>query len=328
MHHALHGAGRHLAPPDIRRFGFVELTTDEPDGAGETLRRLGFSAVGSHRNRAATLFRQGSIYLLVSADRAGYARQFRTAHGTSVCALSLHVDDSPHTMEFAEAVGAQRYRKSLANELDVNIPALVGPGHLLVYLVDSFAEDVFHHLEFKPASNDEMIGGDAGLQSLDRLTLCVDPEYAESCLNFYRDALDLHEDTGRSPPQVSTSEAPRCLLLQKGDAGIEIPIGNDAAADDSLGEVRMLHFATRDIQASITRLQAAGIEFVEPELESGSNHPSRQASAELDSPLIQCTESPKGTGSELLLSARTVPLLGPVSIQLCQTQTLKSKQDA
>lgn len=313
MHQALYRPGRHPAPPAILNLGFIELTTDQPDLTGGTLSRLGFSAVGTHRNRPATLYRQGAIHILLSADRAGYARQFRNAHSTSACAFALQVDDAPYALEYAESSGAQRHRKNLANELDVNIPALVGPGQTLVYLMDEFAEDVFQQLEFKPASNDGSYAGDCGLTGIEQITLYVDQEYAEPCVEFYRHALNLTERKGCLPTWDVASRTAQCLGLENGHGCINFEItGGPRRAN--MGEVGVIHLATSDIHTSVDRLRSHSIEFSTP-CASGADAAGTLGN---DPKVIQSVGGEPLKASPALLRARTMPILGDISIELVQ----------
>lgn len=314
MHQALYGPDRNSAPPGIQKLGFIEVTTEEPERVDDIMSRLGFSAVGSHRNRAATLYRQGSAHILVSSDRAGYARQFRNLHQTSACAFALHVDDAPATLEYAECSGAQRYRKHLANELDVNIPALIGPGHTLVYLMDEFAEDVFQQLEFKPASNDGSFSGDCGVTSIEQITLRVGREFADSCMQFYRHALGLHPGKACTPAWGRTEPSGLCLALESGTAGIDFEL-NDRNSHADTGEVGVIQLATADIHASVACLQAHQIAFARGDgRKSEKDHPVMASEQ-----LVQKVVAKPGQQQSSLLRARTLPVLGRICIELVQT---------
>lgn len=313
MHQALHRPDRHPVPPSFQRLGFIELTTDEPDQMAEILSRLGFSAAGAHRTRPATLFRQGAIHILVSSDRAGYARQFRNLHSTSACAYALQVDDAPAALEYAEYAGAHRYRKNLANELDVNIPALVGPGQTLVYLMDDFAEDVFQQLEFKPASNDDKFSGDCGLVSIEQITLQVGHEFADSCLRFYRHALCLQQSKDCLPPWMNIEESGRCLAVGGGHDCIDFRLTSETDQAGT-GQIAVIHLSTADLSASVQRLLAQDIAFAEPD----GQPPETGSSAGAAGRFIQKVFTPRDKGQRPLFRARTLPILGNISIELVE----------
>lgn len=311
MQQALQAFIRKHSAPEIRGFGFVEITTKEPDHCARKLRMLGFSAVGAHRNRAATLYRQGSILILLSADPAGYARQFQNTHGTSVCAFAVHVDDAPDALEYAELSGAQRYRKALHHELDVNIPALVGPAHVLVYMVDHLGDDIFHQLEFKTASNNDDLAADCGLKSIEQITLHSSSEYFGPCIQFYRDALGLREAARRE------NQASLHLCLESDGALLNFET-SDSETSPCLGEIRTIQLATEDIQGSVAHLLERGVKFVRRNSEEDNPHSGRRNDRKSSHGIIQIPNPSPGTAGPNVLVAQTLPVLGNVSFELVQ----------
>src|SRR5712664_2208452 len=68
--------------------------------------------------------------------KEGFAHGFNIAHGTSVCAMALRVDDASATLDRAVKLLDKPFRQAVGpGELD--IPAVRGLGGSLLYFVDS-----------------------------------------------------------------------------------------------------------------------------------------------------------------------------------------------
>src|SRR3546814_16618306 len=78
-------------PMGINGFEFVEFAA--PKGQGEAmrdyLRKLGFTAVARHKDRAITLFRQGTINFLLNEQPDSFASRFAEQHGPSACGFAI-----------------------------------------------------------------------------------------------------------------------------------------------------------------------------------------------------------------------------------------------
>src|SRR5262249_20396761 len=107
--------GLPVLPPraHCRGIDFVEFTFDEANAAAfETaLAALGFAKAGVHKSKAVTRWQQGDINLVVNSDKEGFAHSFNITHGSSVCALSLKVDDAAVAVERATSLLDQPYRQ-------------------------------------------------------------------------------------------------------------------------------------------------------------------------------------------------------------------------
>ena len=92
---------------------FVEFAVDEGSAIGfeKTLTGLGFKKAGIHRSKSVTRWRQGDINIVMNSDKEGFAHSFNIAHGTSVCALGLRVDDASKTVGRAIALLDQPFRQ-------------------------------------------------------------------------------------------------------------------------------------------------------------------------------------------------------------------------
>src|SRR5262249_23354630 len=96
---------RPLPPPRVGGIECLEFAMDEGAAAGfeQTLEGLAFARAGIHRSKDVTHWRQGDVNIIVNREKEGFAHSFNIAHGPSVCALALRVDDAAATV--ARAVG-------------------------------------------------------------------------------------------------------------------------------------------------------------------------------------------------------------------------------
>jgi 4-hydroxyphenylpyruvate dioxygenase-like putative hemolysin len=90
---------------------FIELAAPDPMPPTGFLSRSGFSTVGRHRFNDVTLYRQGRINLLVSADLPSLARSFVNVRASSVRAnchscLLVRPSAGPLTFEFVQRIDA------------------------------------------------------------------------------------------------------------------------------------------------------------------------------------------------------------------------------
>ncbi|RMP48006.1 4-hydroxyphenylpyruvate dioxygenase, partial [Pseudomonas amygdali pv. lachrymans] len=74
------------------------------------MQRLGFAKLGQHRSKAVSLLGQGDIKIVLNAEPYSFAHSFFEAHGPSLCATALRVDDGHQSLERARAFKGQPYR--------------------------------------------------------------------------------------------------------------------------------------------------------------------------------------------------------------------------
>ncbi|SER19416.1 bifunctional sugar phosphate isomerase/epimerase/4-hydroxyphenylpyruvate dioxygenase family protein [Sphingobium sp. YR768] len=125
------------APQPMLGAEFVEFTADGVSSArlGSTLASLGFTLAGEHRHKKVTRWRQGNVNLVVNAEPKGFASAYRTAHGSSICAIGVRVKDKAAVLARAAALGIKAYSPE-GRPGRMAMPALRGVGGSLVYLID------------------------------------------------------------------------------------------------------------------------------------------------------------------------------------------------
>ena len=86
-----------------------------------------------------TRWSQGAINLVLNSDKDGFAHSHQLAHGPSVCAMCLKVDDATATLDRAEKLRDTPFRQAVGPG-ELEIPAVRGLGGSLLYFVDPKSE--------------------------------------------------------------------------------------------------------------------------------------------------------------------------------------------
>src|SRR3954471_24904777 len=164
-----------LNPMGTRGFEFVEFTGPDPATLDRTFRLLGFQPVAQHRSKPVTLYRQGDINFILNAEKDGFPAAFAAAHGPSVCAIGIRVDDAPAALRRAQALGA-KVLLSEAGPMEVTLPAVEGIGGSRIFFIDRFGpEGSIYDIDFRPMPAPdgdpvERKPAGAGLKIVDHLT--------------------------------------------------------------------------------------------------------------------------------------------------------------
>jgi 4-hydroxyphenylpyruvate dioxygenase len=266
---AVPGIRRLPAQAAVAGVEFLECAMDDGAATGfeSFLGQLGFARAGIHRSKEVTHWRQGDINIVVNREKEGFAHSFNIAHGSSVCAMALRVDDAATAVERALRLLDRPFRQAVGPG-ELNIPAVRGVGGSLLYFVDGkSALGRLWQVDFAPVEADG--GGDAGLTRVDHLSQSMVYEEMLTWLLFYTSLLDL-----RKAPVLDVIDPGGVVQSQ----AVESPAGDfrlvlnasqsrqTLAArfiDDFFGSgVQQIALASRDIFASVARLAANGVAFL------------------------------------------------------------------
>jgi 4-hydroxyphenylpyruvate dioxygenase len=275
-----------VLPPRVhaRAIEFVEFAANEEESPqlASLFASLGFSAVGKHRHKDVTRWRQNGINFVINSEPDSFARAYDGLHGASVCALGLTVDDVGSAMRRAEGLRiAQPHIPSEPGEL--LMPAVLGVGGSLLYLMEEGAETDVWDREFEPT---RATGSNAGLLRVDHIAQTMQYEEMLSWMLYYVSLFDLAK---ASPVQI-----PDPLGLVQSQA-IESPEGglrftlNGSASHQTLSArflqgfggagIQHIALATADIFASARRLRELGLQMLPI---PGNYYEDLQARFELD----------------------------------------------
>ena len=183
--------------PTVEAVEFIEFAVDETERHNfiALLRGLGFSLIGKHRSKDATLFTQGNIRIVVNSDKEGFAHSYNMSHGTSVCAIALRVSDARTTVERAKALLEEPYAGAIGPG-ELQLPAVRGLGGSLIYFVDEKSDLArWSEVDFEPVAE---TGSDVGLRSIDHISQTMQYEEMLTWLLFYTSLLT----TSKLPAQA------------------------------------------------------------------------------------------------------------------------------
>ena len=257
-----------LFPPRARARGveFIEFAAneDEAQQLGALFGSLGFTAAGRHRHKDVTRWRQNGINFVINSEPESFARAYDGMHGASVCALGLSVEDVASTLRRAEGLRIGQFTPRVEPG-EPPIPALLGVGGSLLYLMEAGTESEVWDREFDTVSGASRAHG-AGLLRVDHIAQTMQYEEMLSWLLYYTSLFDL----GKAP---AVQIADPLGLVQS--QAIESPEGglrftlNGSASHQTLSArflqgfggagIQHIALATADICASARRLKELGL---------------------------------------------------------------------
>lgn len=136
-------------PLGLEGIEFVEYATLRPQALGQVLEQLGFRPVARHRSREVTLYRQGSMNLVVNAHPDD-ARVSATEGGAPVLsAVAFRVRDARQAHARCLALGAWA-TPAHAQAMELNIPGIEGPGSSHFFFVDRYRDFSIYDIDFLP----------------------------------------------------------------------------------------------------------------------------------------------------------------------------------
>src|SRR3954453_9488611 len=103
-------------------FEFVEYTAPNVAQLHALFEQMGFRAVGRHRSKDVTLYRQGETSFVVNAEPGGHGARFAQTHGPGACAMACRVKDAPAAYRALIARGAKPFQNQIG-PMELNIPA-------------------------------------------------------------------------------------------------------------------------------------------------------------------------------------------------------------
>ncbi|MEJ5220339.1 TIM barrel protein [Cognatishimia sp. D5M38] len=247
---------------------FVEFASrgDEARDLESLLSALAFEKVGTHLNKAVTLWQQGDIRIVINEETSGHAASMWSARGTSVCDLGIKVADATAATERAKALGADPFAQPLGPG-ELPIPAIKGLSGSLMHLLDDTADmDQVWSREF--ASDATPTG--AGMTHIDHLAQTMSYDEMLSWSLFYTSLFDMQ----KSPiaDVIDPDGLVRSQVVETKDGALKVTLnGADThrtLAGSFLAEtfgasVQHVALATQDIFATLATLKERGFETLE-----------------------------------------------------------------
>jgi 4-hydroxyphenylpyruvate dioxygenase len=246
---------------------FLEFAVDETS-AQELARlftQLGFRHAGEHKSKAVSRWTQGAINLVINREKEGFAHSHLIAHGPSVCAIGLKIENANATFDRARKLRDTPFRQTVGPG-ELEIPCVRGLGGSLLYFLDASSE-LAHvwDIEFVPSRAGERNGG-AGLVAIDHVSQSMHYEEMLSWLLFYTSLLEVTRT-----PQLDITDPGgivRSQVIETEDGALRVVL-NASQSQQTLSSrflrdyfgsgVQHVAFATSDLLATVRRLRANGV---------------------------------------------------------------------
>jgi 4-hydroxyphenylpyruvate dioxygenase len=327
-----------LNPMGTRGFEFVEFTGPDPATLDRTFRLLGFQPIARHRSKNVTLYRQGDVNFILNGEKGGFSGAFAAAHGPSVCAIGIRVDDAPAALRRAQALGA-KVLLSDAGPMEVTLPAVEGIGGSRIFFIDRFGQDSsIYDIDFRPLHDvdGKPLGrhpAGSGLKLVDHLTNNVYRGRMDFWAEFYERLFNFREIRYFDIEGKLTGLKSRAMTSP--DGNIRIPI-NESADDKSQIEeylraykgegIQHIALSTDDIYATVEQLRANGVTLMAPppatyyELldQRLPDHGEDVSKLQALGILMDGSPTHDGKSGGLLLQIFTETMVGPIFFEIIQ----------
>jgi 4-hydroxyphenylpyruvate dioxygenase len=245
-------------PVGIDGIEFIEFATSQPQALGGVLQKMGFAPVARHRSREVTLYRQGSMNLIVNAHGVGGAEPPKSP---MVAAIALRVRDAGVAFQHCLDLGAWEM-PTRASAMELHIPGIHGVGDSLVYFVDRYRDFSIYDVDFVYQENaDRQPAPVAGLHWFG-VVQAILPDRTPDWLDYYRalfgfEVLPRGQYFGVLPKGTLLQSPCRKFYLQL----IEPPPGAEEVQWEE-GLVRV-GLGAPDVPKAVKALQARGAVFVD-----------------------------------------------------------------
>ncbi|CAB3773680.1 4-hydroxyphenylpyruvate dioxygenase [Burkholderia sp. MSh2] len=245
-------------------FAFVEFVSARPMELVGLFEHFGFRLYGKSKS-GVFMMTQGAAVFLVNGNPNAFERR----HGASVRAMGIRVDDANLAHAQALAGGALPASAVVEGEFVVDAPTILGIGDSLVYFVDTeFAGNFSMPVD---ARNGATV--DANILAVDHTSNIVHPGNLDKWANFYRDTFGFAEKQYLEVKGHMSGMRARSMVSPCGRVSIPVAAAahdrpgvlnqNDEFIRDYGGEgIQHIALLTSDIEDTIRKLAAAGIEFM------------------------------------------------------------------
>jgi 4-hydroxyphenylpyruvate dioxygenase len=255
-------------PPRVHARGveFLEFAANEAEvpQLEALFASLGFTAAGRHRSKDVTRWKQNAINFVINSEPDSFARAYDATHGASVCALGLSVENVAGALERAQGLHISQFTPRAAPG-ELMIPAVLGVGGSLIYLMESGTEGDIWEREFEVAPGGAHATG-AGLLRVDHVAQTMHYEEMLSWLLYYSSLFDLTK-----APAVQVAD-PLGLVqsqaIESPEGGLRFTLNGSASHQtlsarflQGFGGAGVQHIAltTTDIFATARRLKELGL---------------------------------------------------------------------
>ena len=250
-------------PAGLDGIEFIEYATARPQALGQVLETMGFRPIARHRSREVLLYRQGSLNVVVNAHPADALAASQGSDAPVISAIALRVRDVRAAFRHVVDHGAWDV-PARAELMELNIPAIHGPGGSRIYFVDRYKEFSIYDVDFVPIPTvDPHPPATAGMHFFG-IVQYIGSERSDDWIEYYGElfgaTLIPEEQRFGILPKGSLLRVPgtdprNAFMLQLVEPEIFL-----------LGAQERLHrigLGVPDVMAAVQELRSRGVEFVE-----------------------------------------------------------------
>lgn len=247
-------------PLDLDGIEFIEYATMRPQALGQVLEAMGFRPVARHRSREILLYRQGGMNLVVNAHPDD-ARASATEGGHPVLsAVAFRVRDARLAHARCVELGAWE-APSHAQAMELNIPAIHGPGGSHFFFVDRHNDFSVYDIDFLPIPTvnprPPAVAGNAFFGVVQYIGL----ERSAEWLSFYEHMFGFSEIA--DDQRFGVMPAGKLMRSPCGQFMWQLvePVGLDD--DDGRERMQRVGIGAADVAAAVAALRGRGVQFVD-----------------------------------------------------------------
>ncbi len=240
---------------------FVEFATLQPQALGAVLQMIGFVPIARHRSREVTLYRQGTMNVVVNAHPDALPGMSSPGGTPTLSAMALRVRDAGQAWRHAQELGAWEM-PTRASAMELNIPGIRGVGDSLIYFVDRYRDFTIYDVDFVPLPGvDQHPPALAGLHYFG-IVQTIWPDRSDDWVDFYTHlfgfgVLPHGQYFGVLPKGTLLASPCHKFYLQL----IEPPTGSaDMQWDERLLRIG---FGAPDVLAATHALRQRGVAFID-----------------------------------------------------------------
>ncbi|MCX6119451.1 MAG: VOC family protein, partial [Proteobacteria bacterium] len=174
-------------------FEFVEFASSNPNKLHKLFLDLGFSKLKRHTKQNIDYYKQGDIHFILNGQPDSFATDFSKLHGPCVSATGWRVENAQKAFEVAVSRGAKPAPKSDYFRNGKAVPAIVGVGDSVIYLIDDHKNpNRYDSMGFSDLAQPDIVKS-KGFALMDHLTNNVYQGELEPLSQFYKSVFGFEE---------------------------------------------------------------------------------------------------------------------------------------
>lgn len=250
-------------PVGLDGLEFVEYATLRPQALGQVLEMMGFRPIARHRSREVTLYRQGTLNVVVNAHPTDALGASHGGDTPALSAIAVRVRDARAAYHYVLERGAWEVPTHVG-VMELNIPAIHGAGGSRIHFVDRYQDFSIYDVDFVPIPTvDPHPPAIAGMHFFG-IVQYIGPERSHDWIEFYQELFGTRlipdEERFGIMPKGKLLRAP---ALRAGRDFMLQLIEPDPHVLDAGERLQRIGLGVPDVMAAVRELRARGVEFVE-----------------------------------------------------------------